>query len=162
MDYAPHLASLQTPAGTMVVHGNAAHVTGVTITPAPVEGGSAPAGSPVAEAVRQLAEYFAGTRRDFDVALAPAATARGAALRAAILSVPYGATATYGTLARAHGSAARAMGQACARNPFPVIIPCHRVTSSGGAKENYSGGEGVVTKALLLDLEARHSGEGLI
>ena len=163
MDYALHLASLQTPVGTVLVRGTADHVTGVTIAAVAQQAeGDAPADSPAAEAVRQIGEYFAGTRHAFDLPLAPAATPRGGALRAAIASVPYGSTVTYGTLARTHGSAARAVGQACARNPFPIIIPCHRVTSSPGAKENYSGGQGVVTKSLLLDHEARHGGERLI
>jgi methylated-DNA-[protein]-cysteine S-methyltransferase len=73
-------------------------------------------------------------------------------LRAGIAGVPYGETLTYGALARLIDSAPRAVGQACKRNPFPIIIPCHRVTSASGP-EHYSGGAGISTKAWLLDFE---------
>ena len=69
---------------------------------------------------------------------------------------------TYGALAKAHDSGARAVGGACAHNPYPIVIPCHRVTSSGGARENYSAGDGPVTKAWLIAHEARHSGRTLL
>src|SRR4051812_20363792 len=84
------------------------------------------------EAVRQLNEYFCGTRTHFDLRLAPSASARGETLRAAIVSIPHGHVARYGEVAGAAGSGARAVGQACARNPLPVIIPCHRVLAANG------------------------------
>ncbi len=120
-----------------------------------------PQNGALAECVAQIDAYFAGTRQAFDLPLAPARSPRGAALRAAISAVPYGSTASYGQLARAHDSGARAMGQVCARNPFPIVVPCHRVTSSGNAPEKYSGGDGVRTKAWLNAHEARVSGKTL-
>lgn len=101
------------------------------------------------EAVAQLEAYFAGRLRCFDLPLAPAASARGQALRDAIVSIPHGATLSYGALARAAASGPRAIGQACRRNPFPLIVPCHRVVASGGLG-NYSAGAGVATKQWLL------------
>ncbi len=156
MVYALHEARLATPIGDVVIEGDSTQLSGIRIE----AGGSAPERRPndgaVAKAAAQIAAYFAGTLTAFDVALAPAKSVRGEALRAAIASVPYGATMTYGTLARLNDSGAQAMGQACARNPFPIIIPCHRVTSSGGAAEHYSAGDGPATKAWLIDHEARH------
>lgn len=161
MAYAPICAHVATPIGIVEICGDAQQVERVTIYP---EGSNAadsvtPAAGAVADAAAQLRAYFAGTLREFDLPLAPAASARGAALRAAIASIPYGETTTYGQLARAHDSGAQAMGQACARNPFPIIIPCHRVTSSGGAAEHYSGGNGPRTKAWLNAHEARNAGK---
>jgi len=105
------------------------------------------------EATRQLGEYFAGTRTTFDLPLAPPDTPRGEALRAAIASIRHGETLSYGALARTAGSSPRAVGQACARNPLPIIVPCHRVLASNGIGA-YSGGNGVKTKQWLLAHEA--------
>ena len=102
----------------------------------------------------QLAEYFAGKRRDFDLPLQPARSDRGTALRLGIAAIGYGETASYGALAKALDSGPRAVGQACRRNPFPIVIPCHRVTSASGP-EHYSGGDGVATKSWLLAFERR-------
>ena len=68
-----------------------------------------------------------------------------------------GKTRTYGDLAKALDSAARAVGRACGANPIPVIIPCHRVMGQNGKLTGFSGGEGVATKAELLSLERRHA-----
>ncbi len=164
MAYAPHHARLATPIGTVTVEGDSGAVTRIAIL-AEKYGESrieAPPTSPVAMAAEQLHAYFAGECQAFDLPLVALSSARGEALRAAIASVPYGETLTYGTLAKAHDSGARAVGGACAHNPYPIVIPCHRVTSSGGAKENYSAGEGPVTKAWLIAHEARHSGKALL
>jgi methylated-DNA-[protein]-cysteine S-methyltransferase len=104
----------------------------------------------------QLGEYFAGTRRDFDVPL-DLAMATGAFRRevlAALPSVAYGATASYGDIARATGrpTAVRAVGTACALNPLPLVIPCHRVIRSDGSPGSYAGGP--EAKRRLLDLES--------
>ena len=164
MTYAPSSARLATPIGIVEIFGDGVLIERVTIHPSGHEfvEDYIPATDTLARAVEQLRDYFAGTRKEFDLALAPAKTVRGKALRDAIASVAYGEVATYGQIARAFASSSRAMGQACARNPFPIIIPCHRVTSSGGAKENYSGGDGVSTKAWLNAHEARLSGKTLL
>jgi methylated-DNA-[protein]-cysteine S-methyltransferase len=107
-------------------------------------------------AVDQMRSYFAGQRKSFDLPLETAATEEARRLRLAIASIPFGETETYGALARRSGSIARAVGQACKTNHFPIIIPCHRVISSAG-REYYSGGAGPETKAWLIDFEAEHS-----
>lgn len=156
MAYALHRATLQTPVGTVIVESDAAAVIGVSIAPAdmPTASSVAPANSPAGRAIGQLADYFEGRRRMFDIPLSPATTPRGMALRAGIAAIPYAATQSYGALAATLGSAARAVGQACRRNPFPIIIPCHRVTSTSGP-EFYSGGDGPATKAWLIAFERR-------
>lgn len=107
------------------------------------------------EAAAQLSAWFAGTLFRFDLPLAPPDSPRGAAHREAIAAIPYGETASYGVLARLIGSSPRAVGQACRRNPFPIVIPCHRVIAAGRAIGYYSGGEGIATKLWLLERERR-------
>lgn len=105
-------------------------------------------------AMAQLAEWFAGIRQDFDLPLAPTSTPRGAQLREVIAAIPYGKTSSYGALARTIDSGARAIGQACRTNRFPIIIPCHRVVAANGVIGHYSAADGPVTKSWLLDFEA--------
>ncbi|MSP67542.1 MAG: methylated-DNA--[protein]-cysteine S-methyltransferase [Alphaproteobacteria bacterium] len=105
----------------------------------------------------QVLEYLAGRRTEFDLPLALASTPHQQAVWNALRKIPYGATRTYGELAAAVGSAPRAVGLACGRNPVPLIVPCHRVVGADGALVGYSGGDGESTKRWLLDLEARVS-----
>ncbi|MBU6207207.1 MAG: methylated-DNA--[protein]-cysteine S-methyltransferase, partial [Alphaproteobacteria bacterium] len=107
------------------------------------------------EAVAQIEAYFAGERISFDLSLRPAQSPRGAALRDGIIAVPYGSTATYGEVARRTDSGPRAVGQACRMNPFPIIVPCHRIVSASGP-EHYSGADGIKTKAWLNAHELKH------
>jgi methylated-DNA-[protein]-cysteine S-methyltransferase len=106
-------------------------------------------------AARQLDEYFAGGRQQFDLALdwRLAAGFRGIVLHL-LPEIPYGHIATYGDVAAMAGRprANRAVGSACATNPLPVVVPCHRVVRSDGALGGYLGG--VANKAALLALEA--------
>jgi len=110
--------------------------------------------------VAQLAEYFAGSRRTFDLPLRPAATPFRAAVRSALLQIPYGEVRTYLDVARAAGrpGAARAVGQANAHNPYPIIVPCHRVVAANGALGGYLGewgrGDALGKKEWLLRHEA--------
>jgi methylated-DNA-[protein]-cysteine S-methyltransferase len=106
------------------------------------------------EARRQLLAYFAGHLRRFDLPLAPAGSAFDRRVWAAMRKIPYGGTRRYGELALELGSAPRAIGRACARNPIPIVIPCHRVVAQGGLG-GYSGGAGLATKRSLLTLERR-------
>lgn len=80
-----------------------------------------------------------------------------ARIYAAARAIPCGARASYGELARAAGSpsAARAVGRAMATNPFPLIVPCHRVVAQGGELHGFSAPGGLRTKAALLDIEQR-------
>lgn len=107
------------------------------------------------EAVKQLTAWFDGRLTAFDLPLDPLTTPRGEAHRAAIRDIPHGETASYGALARQLGSSPRAIGQACRRNPVPIVIPCHRVVGAGGTIGHFSAGEGVKTKLWLLQHEGR-------
>ena len=104
-------------------------------------------------AIEQIEAYFAGALKRFDLPLAPPRTPRGAVLRQGIVDVGYGDVASYGTIARLIGSSPRALGQACARNMLPIIIPCHRVLGANAVLGAYSAGKGPATKQWLLDHE---------
>lgn len=110
-------------------------------------------GSPLlAEAAHQIAAYFAKTLTRFDLPLAYG-TGIHEEVRRAMSAIPFGETRTYGDIARAIGSPAQAVGQACGANPLPILIPCHRVlgrNTLGG----FSAPGGVETKVALL----RHEG----
>jgi methylated-DNA-[protein]-cysteine S-methyltransferase len=160
MAYVPHSTCLQTPIGRVLIGGDERALHHIRILAADddaARAGEAPPGSPVAEAAEQVADYFAGRRTTFDLPLVPLKSNRGEALRQAIASVGYGETLSYGALAKIAESGARAVGGACSRNLYPIVIPCHRITSSGGAAERYSAGDGPATKAWLIAHEARHS-----
>lgn len=106
-------------------------------------------------ATEQIAQYFAGERKAFDVPLnLDGVTEFRAEVLRALMEVPYGETTTYGELARAVGrpKAVRAVGSACATNPLPILIPCHRVLRSDGALGGYRGG--TEAKRFLLALES--------
>lgn len=113
---------------------------------------------PFAEARRQLREYFRGERRTFDLPLRANGTAFQLAVLEALGEIPYGATASYGEVARRIGrpGAARAVGAANGRNPLPIVIPCHRVIGSDGGLTGFGGG--IATKKALLELEQGHAG----
>ena len=108
-------------------------------------------------AIRELREYFAGTRTTFDLPLAPEGTAFQRDVWSAIRGVPFGGTITYAELARRCGrpSAVRAVGAATGRNPLTLVVPCHRIVGSGGALTGYAGG--LDRKRALLDLESRRA-----
>lgn len=108
------------------------------------------------EAFRQLDAWFSGRLREFSLPLVEPRTAFERRVREAMLRIPYGATASYGELAAAIGSpgAARAVGTACARNPLPIIVPCHRVVAAGGRIGGFLGG--IEMKRWLLDFERRN------
>lgn len=109
-----------------------------------------------AEAARQLDEYFAGERREFSCAIAPAGTAFQLQVLAALRAIPYGETRSYAQVATALGRprAMRAVGAANGRNPLPIVIPCHRVIGADGSLTGFGGG--IAAKRFLLDLE-RHA-----
>ena len=114
-------------------------------------------GALVAEARRQLGEYFQGRRRQFDLPLAPSGTPFQLRAWQALRDIPYGATRSYGEQARAMGQprAVRAVGAANGRNPIAIVVPCHRVIGGDGKLTGYGGGLDV--KQYLLDLEQRPS-----
>jgi methylated-DNA-[protein]-cysteine S-methyltransferase len=108
------------------------------------------------KAIRQLDLYFQGRLRQFSLKLAPRGTPFQLSVLRALQDVPYGATISYGDLAQRIGrpKASRAVGGANARNPLPIVIPCHRVIGSNGSLVGFGGG--LEIKRKLLDLERTH------
>lgn len=110
------------------------------------------------EVAAQLAAYFAGDLRAFDLPLAPRGTEFQRAVWSALMDIPYGRTTTYARLAADidRPTAIRAVGAANGRNPIAVIIPCHRVIGTDGSLTGYGGG--IPRKRTLLDLESGQLG----
>ncbi|MHC9297172.1 methylated-DNA--[protein]-cysteine S-methyltransferase [Mycobacterium sp. LTG2003] len=105
-------------------------------------------------AAREIDEYFAGRRRNFDLPLDYSLSSGFRQLvQRQLAHIPYGRTESYKTVAQTVGNpnAVRAVGTACATNPLPVVVPCHRVLRSDGSLGGYIGGLGA--KTTLLDLE---------
>lgn len=123
----------------------------------PGRGGAAAPTSPghpvLARAAAQLAEYFEGRRREFDLPLRPAGTPFQRAVWEELQRIPFGATCSYASLAAALGrpGAARAVGAANGRNPIAIVVPCHRVIGASGALTGYGGG--IPMKRRLLEHE---------
>ena len=107
----------------------------------------------LAEATTQLRDYFAAARTSFDLPLAMHGNAFEQRVWAALQTIPYGETASYGEIAEQIGApgAARAVGVANARNPIAIIVPCHRVIGADGKLVGFGGG--LPMKRALLDLE---------
>jgi methylated-DNA-[protein]-cysteine S-methyltransferase len=105
------------------------------------------------EAERQLAEYFAGRRTEFDLPLDPAGTPFQQKVWSALRSIPFGETRTYAEVATqiGHPGAARAVGAASGRNPLSIVAPCHRVVGTSGELTGFAGG--LEVKARLLAFE---------
>ena len=119
------------------------------------ERAAAPEHPILVRAERELRAYFAGERTSFTVPLDAAGTEFQKKAWAALLTIPYGETRSYGELARQIGNpkASRAVGAANGRNPISIIVPCHRAIASDGALTGYAGG--LDAKRHLLALEAR-------
>jgi methylated-DNA-[protein]-cysteine S-methyltransferase len=118
-----------------------------------------PADGPFVAAATQLAAYFAGSLREFDLPLAPRGDDFHQRVWALLRAIPYGETRSYGDLARALGdrNLAQAVGTANARNPIAVVVPCHRVVGKDGSLVGYAGGLG--RKRHLLALEEPHAAD---
>ena len=111
---------------------------------------------PFADAIKQLNEYFAGERHEFDLPLRLDGTEFQLLVLEELRRIPYGETTSYGAVAKRIGrpKAVRAVGAANGRNPIPIIVPCHRVIGSGGDLTGFGGG--LDTKKALLRLEAEN------
>lgn len=107
------------------------------------------------EAAKQIGEYFAGTRKTFDVPLDFQGTEFQKSVWAALLTIPFGETRSYAEIARQVGrpTAFRAVGAANGKNPISIIAPCHRVIGTNGTLTGFAGG--LEAKALLLGIEGR-------
>jgi methylated-DNA-[protein]-cysteine S-methyltransferase len=154
------LTTIDSPLGPLRLVADEDALAGVYLPAQP-----APAAPPgrtplLARAAAQLAEYFAGARRDFDVPLAPRGTGFQERVWRELTRIPYGETRSYGELARAIGrpSASRAVGAANGKNPISILVPCHRVIAGSGALTGYAGG--LDAKRWLLAHEARWAGQG--
>ncbi len=115
-----------------------------------------------AAAIRQLNEYFAGERHEFDLPLRLDGTEFQLLVLEELRRIPYGETTSYGDIAARIGrpKAVRAVGAANGRNPIPIVVPCHRVIGSSGHLTGFGGG--LDTKAALLRLEAEHDSSALL
>jgi methylated-DNA-[protein]-cysteine S-methyltransferase len=149
-------AGVESPVGTWGVEGDDASLTRIYLPHerGPASRGSAPAA--VALGVRQLDEYFSRQRTMFELALAPVrATPFQVDVWEALRAIPFGEVRTYAEVAQAvnRPRATRAVGNANHVNPWPVVVPCHRVVAKNGLG-GYGGGD--VVKRFLLDLEGVH------
>lgn len=143
---------MDTPIGGLRLHAWAGLLTAIDFDASPR---GRRVGDPVLdEAERQLAEYFAGTRTTFDLPLASEGSPFQKKVWAELRRIPYGETATYGSIAHRLGYEpviSRAVGVANAANPLPIVVPCHRVIGSDGKLTGYAGG--IERKQALLELE---------
>jgi methylated-DNA-[protein]-cysteine S-methyltransferase len=154
---------LDTPIGTLLVAGDEQGVHRITFplkekpgeAAPPEEGWTESARGPLQEAVRQLKEYFAGRRTEFDLPLAPEGTGFQKSVWRLLRDIPYGETISYGELARRLGNpkASRAVGAANGSNPLPIVVPCHRVIGANGKMTGFGGG--IPVKEALLALESK-------
>ena len=150
---------MSSPIGPLVLAGHGGALSLIRFSTGKGAGGADPSwvrdDAALAEAVRELGEYFDGTRRTFDLDLAPSGTAFQREVLDALLTIPYGETRSYADIARQVGRprAVRAVGAANGRNPLPIVIPCHRVIGRDGSLTGFGGG--LDTKRFLLELETR-------
>ena len=146
---------VESPLGPLLLLSDGRALTGLFMNKRVVPEGSVERedAEPFHEARRQLAEYFAGERRAFDLALDGRGTEFQQKIWAALEEIPYGETISYGALARKVGDpkASRAVGLANGRNPLSIVVPCHRVVGASGKLTGYGGG--LANKAFLLELE---------
>jgi methylated-DNA-[protein]-cysteine S-methyltransferase len=152
---------IESPVGALSLEGDDDYVTHIELpgpTVAEVVPTTAPGASgtpePLEDAARQLAEYFAGDRRRFELPLAfEYGTDFQQDVWQALDDIPYGETISYKELAQWVGrpTAFRAVGQANGANPLPIVLPCHRVLASGGKIGGYGGG--LALKRSLLEIE---------
>lgn len=151
---------LDTPIGTLLIAGDAEAVRRIDFpkngkASTPEADWTESSRGPVGAAVKQLREYFAGKRADFDLPLAPVGTEFQRTVWRNLQDIPYGETISYGELAKRVGNpkASRAVGAANGQNPIPIVIPCHRVIGANGKLTGFGGG--LPTKEALLALETK-------
>jgi methylated-DNA-[protein]-cysteine S-methyltransferase len=152
------LLRMTSPLGRIELTSDGVAVTGVQIERAgrlPRDGYRETTIDLLLTAAEQLAEYFDGRRRRFDVPVAVEGTPFQRRIWEALAEIPFGETTTYGLLGHDAGLrvAGRAVGGAIRANPLPLLLPCHRVLSSARRVVGYSQGSGVQTKLWLLDHE---------
>ncbi|WP_029905131.1 methylated-DNA--[protein]-cysteine S-methyltransferase [Prevotella sp. 10(H)] len=147
-------AFLQSPVGVIELEETDGYISALRVISQMPEQQSA--STPVLdEAVKQLNEYFAGTRKDFDLPLKQAGTPFQQKAWEYLSTIPYGETVSYKAEASSIGSpnGCRAVGSANGKNNIAIIVPCHRVVNEGGSLGGYA--YGLEMKKKLLDLESR-------
>jgi methylated-DNA-[protein]-cysteine S-methyltransferase len=144
--------AMATPIGRLTIEEAGDAIVAIDWTDAEADRAAGNGSALLAEAAAQLDAYFAGRLTRFDLPLAPSGSAFQKRVWTAMAEIPYGETRCYGELAEVVGSAPRAIGRACGRNPIPIVIPCHRVLARTGLG-GYSGAGGLATKRHLLALE---------
>jgi len=154
----PYLVRVASPIGRLELTSDGEAVTSLSIERAgslPLEEFPENGNAVLDTATTQLAEYFAGTRHDFDVPVKLTGTEFQKAVWNELSSLGWGEVASYGDVGLATGraTAGRAVGGAVGANPIPIIVPCHRILAGNGKITGYSGGNGIPTKAWLLDHE---------
>jgi methylated-DNA-[protein]-cysteine S-methyltransferase len=176
MDDGVYKAILSSPLGDLLLSGRGDALTRIDLLEASVteaDGGERPRPSAattprrseaavttpgeseaLAEAGRQLEDYFAGRRREFTLPLDPRGTPFQLQVWEALRAIPYGTTVSYAEIARRMGrpSAARAVGRSVGQNPLAIVVPCHRVVGANGALTGFAWG--IDRKRRLLELEA--------
>jgi len=153
-----YLLRVPSPLGRLEIVGDDHAVTALSIERAgvlPREDEPELENDVVGEAAGQLADYFAGKREAFTVPVRLAGTAFQRSVWSELQSITFGTVRSYGDIGQATGrlTAGRAVGGAVGANPVPILVPCHRVLASGGRITGYSAGNGISTKAWLLDHE---------
>ena len=147
-----HSALIPSPIGPLYEEAEAGRLTRLYTDGHPSHTPADPPTGVFAEVERQLDEYFAGERTDFDLPLQEHGTPFEQAVWARLRAIPYGETTTYGEIARELNSSPRAVGRANGRNQISIIVPCHRVIGANGTLTGFAGG--LKAKALLLKLES--------
>ena len=142
---------LDTPSGLLKIYAHDKAINAITFVEHQEE--DTAANALTAQAALQLTEYFANTRRTFDLPLAPAGTVFQQQVWQLLRDIPYGETVSYSIIAQRLGNpkAVRAVGSANGKNPISIIVPCHRVIGANGTLTGYAGG--VARKSQLLRLE---------
>ncbi|MBI5069848.1 MAG: methylated-DNA--[protein]-cysteine S-methyltransferase [Deltaproteobacteria bacterium] len=145
--------SLESPVGRLRIVTCADGLTEVSFGAGAARGAEAPGHPLLRRAATQLAEYFAGTRQEFELPLAAAGTPFQRAVWKELCTIGFGVTCSYAELAKSLGkpSAARAVGAANGQNPIAIVVPCHRVVGADGTLTGYAGG--LLAKRWLLDHE---------
>ncbi|WP_245635934.1 methylated-DNA--[protein]-cysteine S-methyltransferase [Herbiconiux solani] len=154
----PYLQRCSTPIGRIEVASDGKSITAVALErhgALPHDGLAFDSTAVADEAVAQLLDYFEGSRKSFSVPITQHGTPFQRSVWNRLAALRWGTATTYGAIAAAVGRAGsgRAVGGAIASNPTPLFVGCHRVLSASGAVTGWSWGEGVRTKAWLLDLE---------
>ena len=151
-----HYVYMNTPVGVLTIAEEGGFITNIAFGERNFDGIMGE-NAVISQAKAQLEEYFAGARREFDLPLDMRGTDFQKRVWSALLTVPYGRTATYKDVAIKAGSpkGARAVGMANNKNPIVIVVPCHRIVGADGSLVGFAGG--IDTKRFLLELEKKNT-----